>query len=40
MVPKRDSMHQLPQCLLAALGVGRVPADEVTLKPSLMAHEV
>lgn len=30
----------MPQHLLDALGIGRVPADEVTLKPCLMPHAV
>ena len=30
----------IPQHLLDALGIERVPADEVTLKPYLMAHAV
>ena len=30
----------VPSCLLDALGIERVPADEVTLKPYLMAHAV
>ena len=30
----------VPRRLLDALGIERVPADEVTLKPCLMAHAV
>ena len=38
--PIEAAASVVPRRLLEALGIERVPADEVTLKPYLMAHAV
>ena len=38
--PMEVAAGLVPQCLLDELGIERIPADEVVLKPYLMAHAV